>query len=259
MLCLMENLVRSLGLFLALGAFPASASTISGAADLIGTTYDVTIGNQGQNAGELAGMTVTALFASGPQVVCTFAIVGADSMCAGVGFNVFISPATSETHSATWVISNLRTAGAGNQLLSVEFNGIPGNTAFNPDVDDSKGGNPGHPNVNATCGQTQTKGFGNCRSAETTSGGTTLAEAQVLYFNALQLSGSSPNLDLWAGLRLTFTNNAVTFGGGQVFEFKIDTDFLGSASISTPEPSTFGMAGLALAFLAARRHLTKNS
>ena len=58
-----------------------------------------------------------------------------------------------------------------------------------------------------------------------------------------------------------FPRNALYLGtgGGQVFEFKIDTDFLGSASISTPEPSTFGMAGLALAFLAARRHLTKNS
>lgn len=95
-------------------------------------------------------------------------------------------------------------------------------------------------------------------ATSTNNAGTTTATATVLYSNMLRMQGQLFNRDLWGQVTFTFSTSPV-FSAGQTFEFKIDTDGFAGATLVTPEPSTFGMAGLALAFLAARRRFVKKS
>ena len=229
---------------------PCSASNISGAADLIGTTFTVAGGVSGQTGNDLVGVTALATFTNG-TVSCTFAIVGSDSLCNASGqFSILVTPPTSQTTSADWILTNLRTAGAGSQMLSLQMNGQTGLTVFNPDV------SAGHPTANSTCGSTITdsKQFGNCRSAGDTPGGTTTATASVLYSNAAHLASQAPNMDLWTAITLTFSASPL-FTGGQTFQFKIDTDGVGSMVMDTPEPQTLSLGCLALGLMAGMKFL----
>ncbi len=223
---------------------PVYGSTISGAADLIGTSFTVAGGISGQSGSDLVGVTAIATFSSG-SVSCVFAIVGSDSLCNAAGqFSILVTPPSSQTASADWIVTNLRAAGTGSEILAVTMSGLTGLTVFNPDV------SGGHPTANTTCGSTITnsKQFGNCRSGGTTPGGTTSAQASVLYSNVAHLANAAPNYDLWESVTLTY--NTALFTGGQTFQFKIDTDGVASMVLDTPEPQTFGMAGLAFAAMA---------
>jgi len=105
-----------------------------------------------------------------------------------------------------------------------------------------------------SCGATT--GLTVCREATSTPGGTTVATATVLYFNSIQVAGQANNGDLWGGITLTFGTAAFTTG--QEFQFKIDTDGFTSAALTTPEPGTIGMAGLAFSLLAGLKLLRRN-
>lgn len=261
----MGKQLRFLGLILSAGVFPASASNISGAADLMGTTFEVSGADPIQKGNELTGMIATAVFAGVSGNVtetCTF--TGGTCTLANQ-FTVLVTPGTSQTHAADWTISNLSTL----NMVSLTLNGIyaatpPSGqvlTGFNPALAGGQGGAPSYdgPGAPASRSCADTKGVGGCLEATSTPGGTTTAQASVLYSNQLQLVGQPMSRDLWGQITLTFNTNL--FAPTQAFQFKIDTDGYSSATefVPTPEPSTFGMAGLALAFLAARRRLIKKS
>jgi hypothetical protein len=204
-------------------------------------------------------MVATAVFAGVSGNVtqtCTFSL-GACSLANQ--FNVIVTPPNSQTSAADWTISNLSTL----TMVSLTLNGIYASTppsgqvltGFNPAL------SAGLPSYNGTgspataCGPTT--GVGGCLETTSTPGGTTAAQASVLYSNELRMFGQSLNNDLWGQITLTF--NTSPFSTGQTFQFKIDTDGYTSAQqfVDTPEPSTFGMAGLALAFLARAAALRK--
>lgn len=122
----MGKLLRVLGLSLSFGLLPGYASQISGASDFIGTTFEV-VGTSGatgvddvQKGSQLTGMIATAVFDSpGGNVIqtCTFSL---GTCVLGSQFSVVVTPDTSQTSAANWVISNLSTL----NMLSLTMNGI---------------------------------------------------------------------------------------------------------------------------------------
>jgi hypothetical protein len=233
-----------------LGVIPASASQISGAADLIGTTFTVVGMDSVQKGNELSGIVQTCTFIGG---ICSLANQ----------FNVVVTPPNSQTSAADWTVSNLSTL----NMLSLSLNGVYASapaagqflTAFNPAVDQITG----HPSYTGagspavTCGPTT--GIGGCLEATSTPGGTTAALASVLYSNALHPSGQVVNLDFWGTITLTF--NTSPFQASETFQFKIDTDGLTGASVDiiTPEPGTLGMAALGLLLFGASKTFHRKS
>jgi hypothetical protein len=214
-----------------------------------------------QKGNDLTGMVGTAVFTGGITQVCTFV----SGICSTAGqFDVIVTPAPSQTSAADWTISNLNATLA---IVSLSLNGIYGTapptgqvlTAFNPAVD-TVTGRPSYTGTGSgavTCGPTT--GVGGCLEATSTPGGTTTAQASVLYSNALHPSGQLVNLDYWGTITLTFNTNP--FQAGQTFQFKIDTDGLTGASedFITPEPGTFGLAGFALVLLGASKRFLRKS
>jgi hypothetical protein len=244
---------------LLLAPSPMFGSQISGAADLIGTMFVVSGTDAGQSGRQLQGMVGTATFLGGGTATCTFDGTG---LCSSANlFSVLVTPDTSQTSSADWIISNLNTVA----VISVTLNGTYATAsssplqlvAFNPAL---QGGHPWYNGVGSgstSCGATT--GLTVCREATSSPGGTTAAAASVTYFNSIRVSGQSYNNDLWGGITLTFNTNP--FNPGEDFQFKIDTDGFTSAAIEVPvpEPASVGFAGLALVMLGARKYFHKKS
>lgn len=251
----MTKVLRS-ALILAALATTAWGSSITGGGDLFGTGWVVSgTVNDVQKSNELLGMFVTATFANG-TFTCTMDGTG---LCSNAGnFSLLATPATAQTSSADWIITNLRTApGSANDiLLSLQIDAIPGLTVFNPRITTTN-----HPTVNGNgnCAPNPavgTAGFGGCGDVQNGQGGSTTATATVLYTNEARFSTDSYHGDLWGTLVFTFTQTSgITFAPGTDFQFKVDTDGIGAAVVDTPEPSSMLFLGLGLAALFLRKKL----
>lgn len=213
-----------------------------------------------QKAAGLVNSVAQATFGNG-IFTCTFDAAGLCSSASN--FSVLVTPSTSQTSSADWIITNLRAApgGTNDTLQSLTINLIAGLSVFNPRVDST-----GHPtaNGNGSCAPNPavaTPGFGTCEDiqngqGQTTAGGLTTATATVLYTNEARLNTDIYHGDLWGSIVLTFTQTSgLTFNPNTDFQFKIDTDGVGAAAIDTPEPSSMVFLGLGLAALFLRKKL----
>jgi hypothetical protein len=196
------------------------ASTINTVTNQTGFTYTGVIGKSNVSGNDLTSSFVLVTFDSGAtSASCTFI----NNLCTSANnFSIDITPGNSQTNSATWTITNLR---SGAVLSSVNINVIissPKAVAFD-------GG-----------------------SIHGVTAGTTAAVADAFLTDAVHTTGQTPNQATeYARLILTFSNNFTSTAGVNTFGFGAGNHFLDSYVADVPEPGTYGMVGLALAGLGA--------
>ena len=77
-------------------------------------------------------------------------------------------------------------------------------------------------------------------------------DIDAVYFNEVQIIGSTPQGDLFAGLDISFSDGIA--GNGGLFSFRTDTDTsFGFVTTTIPEPSSAIQLGIALTILSLRR------
>jgi hypothetical protein len=200
------------------------ASVITGSTNLIGTTYTVVVGKSNEAMEDLTASTIFITYSGGGTDSCTFTSL--TGTCTGGGFSFTGTPPTSQTNSATWVLTSNQ--GAGIWITSATFDILPSSPSKS--------------------------GF-DVGSITTVSAGTTTATATATLNNALHTAVQTPaQATEYGQLILTFSTAAgARFVGGTSFDFGASTHFIDSAIADAPEPGTLGMVGLALAGIGALR------
>lgn len=266
------------------GSTCATATSCGAANSVVNITGFATDGNA------MGGMVITAFFAGGVgNGSCVWSDITASCSTANFSISYPAADTTDPDNAAAaseWTITNL----SGVQLNSININAFAGETSFQRCMVTNAGLNAGavtfddasdglHNNfANTVCNTAKpnsdfgviagnfipcgnpTQGTATC-STGTVGGaqgwsagdngpsgaaGTAGITATALYTDLLtDPSQPTPVGDEWGDLLLTFTG---TFTSGNTFTFRGDTD-----SISTPEPATVGMMGLALIGLGALR------
>jgi hypothetical protein len=254
-----------LTMLLAASSLSAFGSTIFGASTTTanGSTYTVAVTDFSTTGADMAGLVITANYASGGPLTCTWLAAG--SCTSGVGGFSVTYPAAESTHpqvnNSNWILTNSR---SGSTLTSITVNGIPGLVAFDRCMtatntfDDTNPGsafNPGgNCDTNGTVGSDVGYSVGTGNTTATGGAGTSGITGTVAYQNALHLSSSSIVGDWWGQFTITFAGTA--FSNGSTFTFRSDSDTLTSAVLDVspvPEPGTFAAVGAGLVLIGILR------
>src|SRR5712691_5093303 len=218
--------LASIALLLCLSSAVSFASIISGQTNLIGTTYTVVIGKNNEKMQDLTGATIFIAYSDLTTDSCTFGSL--TGTCLGTNFNFAGTPPTSQTNSATWLLTNSRSASIWITSATIDI------LFTTPTL----------------------SGF-DLGSLITTSAGTTAASAAATLTNALHTSAQTPaQATEYGRLILNFSTGAgAQFVGGTTFGWGAATHFMDSVvpDAAAPEPATLGMVGLALAGIGALR------
>jgi hypothetical protein len=214
-----------------LAAVCSYGSTISSLTNTVGNSFGInSIGNASVAMNALVGSTLSVTFSDSSSGSCTFAnnakdvpIVGnaANIGCivSGGGAQIYLNPPNSQTNSAGWVINNLNGAG-GLSIVTVTIDLNPSTTLV---------------------------GF-DSTSVATRTGGNVISGSAVLT-NALHTSAQSASAATQYG-KLILSFSAGAFGGGTSFVFSAaNHNLTGPFVADTPEPTTYAMVGIGLAFL----------
>jgi hypothetical protein len=213
-------------------------STITTSSTSTGNLFSYLTGNN-ESASDLTGSTALVTFGDSSTATCTFG--NGTGICAGTDFNLFITPVNSQTHSATWIIEDLRSSAIGtsfaDDITQIIINLIPGSSAFGVCT---AAGVP----VNNT-------GCSNGHKSATDSPGGATASASVVYSNELHIAGQPFDQSEWGTVTLNITGS---FRSGKndvdAFTFKIDSDLI-TGLTAEPEPGTWALMGIGLVGLAA--------
>jgi len=189
----------------------------------------------------MGGMTITGAFSSGSNAVCTWvngAGGGGGCTAAGGGINGFQLALSGSTFSNPFSLTNI----SGGNLLSLLFDGLPGNTVFDRTFGGVEG--TGGSNLGSDAAGSTSTGSGSSATNK---------DGQATYINRIATLGNpSPVGDLFAQVSIVFINGGLT--PGNTASMIIDTDNIGlrngTPGSGVPEPSTFGMLGAGLAGLA---------
>lgn len=274
----MRKIVFSL---LCAGGITAFGSTIT-----LPSTQDpgipgtVTVSAFVANGNSMAGMQILAVFSDGlPAVSCTWASsAGSTAGCSSLGnFSIGFPTAITSTSpepggggpGAIWTITDLRGAGAGNDLVSLTIVGTPPVSGsgvgfdrclvFNGTTNVIADGNHGGTTCqNTSDSRTGTTGSEFGYSVGSAPGGT--GSATVEYVNELHLAATPPVGDLWGEVILSFGSTLNGSDGTKnAFTFKADTDLLTTFVSDTPEPATSALIGIGLISLVLLGRKRKNA
>src|SRR5258708_5584456 len=122
-----------------LSAAVSFGGAITSTTTAVGSSYTSVIGNSNVSASDLTNSFVLVNFSDGSQASCFFGN-GTGSCISGGNFSLIISPPNSQTNSATWTASNLKSAGiwittmninvlVGAQPVGFDFGSINGKTS----------------------------------------------------------------------------------------------------------------------------------